>query len=69
MKLTLKALRDFFTGGRLPQKVADDVLLMTRIRMCLTRWTARYARSPHAKKYIAETNELIDQIDQWMLRR
>jgi hypothetical protein len=34
-----------------------------RVRDCLNRWAARYAESPHAQKHVAETRNLIREID------
>ena len=60
---------DFVRRGQATQKAVDDVLMMHRIRACLNRWAARYAHSPHAKRHVAETNQLIAEIDTWMKNR
>jgi hypothetical protein len=69
MKLTLEAVRDFFTRGRVAQRAIDDVLLMQRARTCLARWAAGRARTARAKRRIEETKELLGAIDDWLLKR
>jgi hypothetical protein len=48
---------------RPPWRKPTNSDLHARIRTCLKRWAARYASSPHAKKHVAETRELIREID------
>lgn len=66
--MKLKQLHDFIRCGKKMQKDVDAVLLLERSRTCLNRWAARFASSPHAKKHLAETNQLIADIDAWMKR-
>jgi hypothetical protein len=46
---------------------ARDILVAAR--PCLKRWSARYAGSDHAKKHVIETAQLVERIDEWLLRR
>jgi hypothetical protein len=46
----------------------DHSLLLRRIRQQLNRWAARYAPSPHAKNDVRETNLLIQEIDEYLLK-
>jgi len=53
-----------------PVKGMDDhTLFLTRIRMCLKRWAARYAASDHAKLHVQETQLLVQEIDEWLLKQ
>jgi hypothetical protein len=47
----------------------DHSLLLRRIRKQLVRWAARYAATPHAKNDVKETNLLIQEIDEYLLRQ
>jgi hypothetical protein len=47
------------------EQLDEATRLMQRIRVCLVRWAARYAESPHARRSVAETNKLIGEIDKW----
>jgi hypothetical protein len=47
---------------------ADARAIMELARPCLKRWCARYAGSEHAKKHVIETAQLIERIDDWLLR-
>jgi hypothetical protein len=66
MNPTLERLRDFVTRGQRAQREVDGVLLMQRARECLDRWASRRARTPRAKKRVAETNQLLSEIDEWL---
>ena len=48
---------------------SEIISLLQRIRICLVRWAARYAASPHAKKSVGETNQLIKEIEQWLTKQ
>ena len=69
MNSTLERLRDFLACGLKAQRAVDDVQLMQRSRACLSRWASQRARSARARQRVAETRQLIDAIDQWLLKR
>jgi hypothetical protein len=65
---TLEKLREFISRGRKAQGAVDDVLLMQRVRTCLTRWASCRARSARAKERMSETRPLIADLDDWLLK-
>ena len=46
----------------------NDAMFLTRIRDCLKKWAARYAQSDHARKSVKETNLLVQEIDERLLK-
>lgn len=51
-----------------PEAWREAHRLLETARPCLKRWAARYAGSDHAKKHVVETANLIEMIDDWLLR-
>jgi hypothetical protein len=49
-------------------QLAHDAML-ERARSCLKRWATRYAIAPHAKAHVKETNLLVEQLGEYLLRR
>jgi len=43
--------------------------IMDRARACLNRFAGRYAESAHAKGQVKEARLIIQEIDEWRLRR
>jgi len=45
----------------------EEVLFLLRLKGCLTKWCARYAEAEHAKKHVAQSRALLQEIDQRIL--
>jgi hypothetical protein len=43
--------------------------LMTRLKLCLHKWAAKYAGTSHAKEHVKQTVLLEQEIDEWILRQ
>jgi hypothetical protein len=43
--------------------IAEMIGVLLRVRVALQRWATRYAGSPHARKAVAETHKLIQEVD------
>ena len=58
-----------FTAAKLAaQKAADELVFLTRVKMCLRRWAERFAQSPHAVAHVKESLLLMQEIDERILK-
>jgi hypothetical protein len=51
-------------AGKAALAACNEVVLLRRIRDCLTRWAARFAFSPHAAAHVKESRLLIQEINE-----
>ena len=60
-------VEEFVERGKAAQAAVNEVLFYTRLKDNLKRWASRYAQAEHAKKHVAETRLLMQEIDERIL--